>query len=120
MTSFFKSRDIKISEINGYQEAIQLRKVNNCIKHTNETNDDIKKIKEFESVDIFTPESIDEFHLRIKDKVSDFFKELTNEVIKDLFEFDSARIENLTEEYSNRMDDSKLKLFIEKLSSKLE
>lgn len=120
MTSFFKNRDIKISEITGYQEAIQLRKVNNCIKHTNEISDEIKKITEFESLDLFTPKSIDVFHFRIKDKVKEFFKELTNAVIKDLYEFDLTRIENLSNEYSNRMDDANLRLFIERLNSKLE
>lgn len=119
MSTFFKSRDIIISEIIGYQETVELRKTNNCIKHRDIISDEIKKINEFQSIEIFTQESIDLFHQRIKSKVSDFYKGLTNEVIKDLYEFDTARLENLAEEYSNRMGDSELKLFINLLTKKL-
>jgi hypothetical protein len=58
MISFFKSIDLKIHEISGYSEVIQLKKVNNCIKHTDLISPEIKKINEFSSIEYFDSESI--------------------------------------------------------------
>lgn len=120
MVAFFDSTNIKVSEIQGYQEAKDLIKVNNCIKHADLINADVKKIKEFTSLDYFDSNSITTFHDRIKEKIKTFFKELTNLVIQDLFDFDPERIEKLCDDYSNRMDNEALQTFVEALRNRIK
>lgn len=120
MVSFFNSINIKISDISGYQEALELKKVNNCIKHTDLISDDVKKISEFASLEYFNSNSITAFNERIKERIKDFFKELSNQVIKDLFDFNQQRIEQLSVDYSNRMDNDALKAFVESLSNRIK
>lgn len=118
--SFFNGKSIKVSDIQGYQEAIELKKVNNCIKHTDLISGDVKKISEFTSLDYFDSNSITTFHDRIKERIIIFFKELTNLVIQDLFDFNQKRIVKLSDEYSNRMNNETLKIFVESLNSRIK
>lgn len=120
MVSFFNSINIKISDLPGYQEAIELRKVNNCIKHADLLSDEVKKISEFSSLEYFNSESITCFYTRINIRIKDFFKELSNQVILDLYDFNQARIEKLCDDYSNRMDNDTLKIFVESLKSRIK
>ncbi|SHG74770.1 hypothetical protein [Chryseobacterium vrystaatense] len=120
MDSFFNSNSIKVSDIQGYQEAIDLKKVNNCIKHTELISDDVKKISEFTSLDYFDSSSITTFHDRIKERIMSFFKELTNLVVQDLFDFNQKRIVKLSDDYSYRMDNETLKMFVESLKSRIK
>ncbi|PIF43710.1 hypothetical protein CLU96_0622 [Chryseobacterium sp. 52] len=120
MVSFFSSTNIKISDIQGYQEAIELRKVNNCIKHTDLINNDVKNIREFTFLDYFDSNSITTFYDRIKECIKNFFKELTDLVIQDLFDFNPERIEKLCDDYSNRMDNEALKIFVDALKNRIK
>jgi len=120
MVSFFNSKNIKVSDIQFYQEVIDLKKVNNSIKHTNLISDEIKRISEFNSLEYFDSNSIAIFHNRIKEPIKNFFKELNNLVIQDLFYFSQERIDKLSDDYSNRMDNEELKKFIEALKEKVK
>ena len=113
MVLFFKSIYINVSGIVGYQEVIELKKVNNCIKHKESINDEVKKIREFSSLDYFDSDSITAFSERIKEIIKKFFKGLSDQVIKDLFDFDQSRIDKICEDYSNRMDKKTFEKFIE-------
>ncbi len=119
MKSYFKTRDIDISKLKGYLECTETRKVSNAIKHNDELGEDIKKIKEFEDDNRFTYNSLNEFYLRVKIKIEEFTSELEIEVEKDLFTFSDERVDKLANEYSYRMSEDKIKLFIKKLNSKL-
>jgi hypothetical protein len=69
MASYFKSINIKISDFEGYEEVLQLKKVNNSIKHNNTINEDINKIREFTGETQFTFKNISSFNGRIKPKI---------------------------------------------------
>ena len=117
MVTYFKSIDIVISAFNGYNEATQLRKVNNAIKHNDEINDEIKKIPEFASQSTFAYRELELFYNRVKPKVESFIKELGEAIIKDLFIFDNARIEKIGADFKDRMDKASLKNLSDKLIS---
>jgi len=119
MVSYFKSIDIEISLITGYLEATELRKVNNCIKHSDLISEEVKKIREFDSLSEFDSDCLILFYERTKDRIKEFFKELTDLVVKDLFEFDDKRIEAISSKYNNRMDKVMLKKFIDSLNNHL-
>lgn len=120
MVSFFKSININISSISGYNEAVELRKVNNCIKHTNSISEEVKKIAEFSTLTDFLPDDIDKFILRVKPKVESFYNNLVKEVKQDIFVFNEQRIDELCDEYAKRMDKASLISFTSKLNEKIK
>lgn len=116
MASYFKSINIKISNFDGYIEAIELRKVNNSIKHNSEINEEIDKIREFSGESLYTYTNIENFYSRVKPKVHIFIKLLGRAIIDDLFIFNSDRIEQLSNDFKSRMEENDLKALISKLS----
>lgn len=84
MVSFFDSINIKISDFDGYEEVLQLKEVNNSIKHNNTINKDINKIRDFTGETQFTFKNISNFNRRIKPKIQNFIKLLGQEIINDL------------------------------------
>jgi len=116
--TFFKNKDISLHEITGYEEVVELRKVNNNIKHKPEINESVKKIEGFNNEKFFHFNSLNDFYNRIKLSVDHFLEILSSEVIDELFEFPESRIETLASEYHERMDKSDAEEFSEKLLSK--
>ncbi len=119
MISFFKSIDIDVSKISGYNEAMLLKQLNNSIKHSEVINNDLKRIPEFSSIEYFTPEAINLFLERIEDNVKLFFKSLIDEIIKERFEFDDTKMDKISEDLYNRMDKETFEKFSESITSKL-
>lgn len=120
IVSFFKGIDMDISGLDGYSEVQELRKVNNAIKHADETNEitgDLIKIKELKD-GFFNFDNLEEFYARIKPKTVKFIETLTNGIKRDLFTFDNTRIDNLVTDYSERMDKETLEKFAKKLLDK--
>lgn len=118
MKTFFDEKEIKLYTLEGYQEVIQVKKVNNNIKHTDELTNEISKIPEFETG--MESEDLELFFLRVKSKVAIFQNELSQAVIKELFEFDDNKLNSLTQEIKERMSKEDVTKFIEKLKFKYE
>ncbi|RZL62349.1 MAG: hypothetical protein EOO93_09170 [Pedobacter sp.] len=114
---FFNNLDIKIAEIPGYNELNQLRTVNNCIKHQETFDQQLKKIKEFSDLDRITHDSCELFYKRIEKPINDFVSVLSEKIYADRFEFNDERLNKLALEYKYRMDKNTFALFIEKLKS---
>ena len=66
MKAFFKSKDIDISDFDGYNECTELRRVNNAIKHNGIINDEIKRLKEFKHQEEFNYLNLNLFYNRVK------------------------------------------------------
>jgi hypothetical protein len=115
----FNSIDKPLSKLNGYNDVDDLRKINNSIKHSGILNNDAKKIKEFIDSKEFESSNINSFIFRIKPKLEIFLKEVAESILSDLYDFDDTRLENLSIEFSNKMDSELLNKFIEKLRSKV-
>ena len=99
MSTYFKNRGIKISDFEGYSEVIDLRKVNNSIKHNSRINEEINKIKEFSGEPHYTYTNIESFYNRIKSKIQTFIRLLGNAIIEDLFSFDDERIDKISNDF---------------------
>ena len=72
MKDFFKNREMDITTINGYLECVELKKVNNCIKHNGNINEEIQSIVEFRDQPYLKHEDLEIFYNRIKQKVKMF------------------------------------------------
>lgn len=114
----FNSIEKPLSKLNGYNEVDDLRKINNSIKHSGILGNDVKKILEFKNFDSFESANINSFILRVKPNLEIFLKEVSVNILSDLYDFDDMRLENLSVEFANKMDSELLIKFIEKLRSK--
>lgn len=114
--SFLKSKKIKPSELTGYQEINDLRKLNNHIKHSTsqKINDKITSIPEFKELKYLRHYELTEFFNRIKDFPYTFLYALSTEIYKDLYEFDSNRLKSIAKLFALRMDKESAEIFIDK------
>jgi hypothetical protein len=116
LKSYFKSKKISISEIDGYEEMRQLKELNNHLKHSSrKISDKIKNIKEFKGEHILTEEMINEFFERIKASPITFLTSIVNLIYEDLYEFDERRIKEMAKKVAKRMDKKDAKLYWEEI-----
>jgi len=119
ITDFLKSKNIKYSELNSYQEINDLRKVNNSIKHSTKNIDSkIKSISEFSKLEYMGHYELSAFFNRIKTCPMKYLEALSTEIYKNLYEFDDGRLENIAELYSLRMNKEIATRFIKFLKKK--
>lgn len=118
LKQFFKNKNIHISKLNGYSEILNIKDVNNSLKHNGLLNENIKKIEEFRDEAEFNFVNLSNFYERVKFDISIFLNELACEIKRDLFVFEESRLEEISKEYKLKMNDDDLKRFIEKLSQK--
>lgn len=116
---FFKGKGINLPGVGGYLETDQLRKLNNQLKHSGELTDELKKLPEF-SGHFYGSGNLEMFYFRVKPKIIDFQKALCNAIVKELFEFDEKRLEDLSNSFYERMDKNTAQLFTTKLLNKWE
>lgn len=111
IVTFFEAKGIRLSEIEGYEDCIDLRKLNNRIKHSGEINDEIKKIREFHDKKSIEFEEVQNFYDRVIKKTPEFVRGLKNKIKKDLFEFSDERLGKIIRDYYERMDDETYERF---------
>ena len=84
MVSFFNEAKIDISNLDGYSEVVQLRKLSNALKHTNPKRD-VWKIPEFVApYNFFGSINMEHFYLRVRPKYDSFRKNLNEAIIEKL------------------------------------
>lgn len=118
LIQFFKSKDIELAKLPGYQKIIKIKNVNNSLKHGGLINDAVKKIEEFKEQQEYDFVNLINFYEKVKGEIPNFLTELSSAIKEDLFSFNENRIEQITKEYKLRMNDENLKMFIQKLSKK--
>ena len=116
MKSFFKSKNIDISSLEGYNDCVDTKKLNNSIKHSDTYNESIYKIPEISEKEELLHIRLEKFYNRIKPNVEKFCKELKNTIKEDLYIFSDDRIKNIAKDFKNRMDKKTLEKFIQKLN----
>ncbi len=116
LEQFFKSKNIKLSVLEGYKEILDLKNLNNTLKHNGLLNENIKKIEEFKDDEEFNFVNIINFYERVKSQIPIFLNRLAKEIENDLFNFDEERIEQIAKDLKQRMDQKDLKLLREKLA----
>lgn len=112
IVTFFEAKGIKLSDIEGYEDCVDLRKLNNRIKHSGEINDEIKKIREFRDKKSIEFEEVQNFYDRVIKKTPEFVRRLKDEIKKDLFEFSDERLGRIVRDYYERMDDETYERFL--------
>jgi len=115
--SFLKSKGIKPSTLKGFEEIDQLRQLNNHIKHctSQSITPKINNIQEFKDLRYLRHYELTEFFNRINNYPYIFLENLSAEIYKNLYEFDTIRIQSIAEMFALRMDKQSANTFIEEL-----
>lgn len=104
LMNFIKSKNITPSEIKSYNHLLNIKEVNNALKHHIELDAKLKeKIPEFKGQKI-TYKELEAFYERVKLSPLQFLKELSNAIYKELYEFDDKKIEKMAQRVVLRMD----------------
>lgn len=118
LIQFFKNKEIKISEIEGYKDIVNLKDLNNSLKHNGIINQNIKKIKEFKYDEEFTFVNLINFYEQVKKLIQTFLDLLAEEIKRDLFQFDEIRITKISEDLKHKLGVSEIENLIQKLKNK--
>lgn len=119
LSSFLKSKNIKPENLKGFHEVIQLKDINNSLKHSGEFNEDIKKrIPEFREKDVIVFHDLNSFYTRINTFPKIYLEELASAIQKELYEFNEQKIERIAHDIANRMEKSDAVLLIKAIESK--
>lgn len=117
LREFCKSNGFNIKSIPSYSEINQLRLVNNCIKHSANINDDVKKsVPEFLNESAFSYESLYGFYNSVRDHLLLFLQGVALEFESSLYEHSEDKLNQIVNDYRKVMDSSELKLLSEKIS----
>ena len=102
---FFKNKNIEICKFKCYSDILQLKKVNNAIKHSSQFSEELKKnIPEFRNRNEIKYSELNDFYNRIKLSPTTFIHDLTYAVYDELYEFDENKIENIASKFVSRME----------------
>lgn len=82
--SGFKEEGIFISKIDGYNETVELKNVNNNLKHSSKIHSSVKASKEFHDMTFFKFEELSKFYRRVKLPVKSFFDSLSMKLVNDV------------------------------------
>jgi hypothetical protein len=114
---FCKSNGFNIKTIPSYSEINQLRLVNNCIKHSSNINDDVKKsVPKFLNEDAFSYEILYGFYNSVRDHLLIFLQGVALEFESSLYDHSEDKLNQIVNDYRKVMDSSELKLLSEKIS----
>lgn len=116
LIDFLKEKNIPITTIDGYTDALQLKDVNNALKHSGAVPQHLIKVSEF--ISGFNSEGLEQFAQRIRPRVEIFRESLSKEIAKERYDFDEDKIDAIVKEYHHRMDSEAFLTFIQKLSLK--
>lgn len=117
ISDFLKSRNIDIKSIVEYSQIDELRNVNNALKHSNVFESKVLP-KEFKNKENITYKDILAFYTRIENSPKKFMIELSNLILKDLYDFDEFRINEIAEKIALRLDKKTAELLIKKVLEK--
>lgn len=104
LTDFLEEKNIKVSSLKGHKEVIELQTVNNSLKHSDEMSTKVMAIMEFKKRERVTYIELDKFYERIKQYPNIFLSALTNEIYKELYEFDDNKLNEIANSFVLRMD----------------
>ena len=116
---FLKSKKINPKKLANYVEMRDLRNLNNNIKHARNILDNkTKNILEFQNKKELKYTDLLNFYRRVENSGFKFLKSLSNEIDKDLYEFNDDRLEEISEKLVYRMNSKAINKLISKLENK--
>ena len=106
LKTFFKSKSIIISALEGYKEVEQLRVVNNFLKHSINIDElSSKEIPEFKDQAYISYPELNRFYDRVKKFPNKFLESLCIAIYNEEYEFNEQKISNLADSFALRMDE---------------
>jgi hypothetical protein len=120
MKGFFEGKGIMLPTIPGYEAVVDLKKVNNNLKHNSEVNEEVQKISEFVGDTSFTEFNLPAFMERISGPVKQFIPNLSEFIKDELYKFDFHRIDAVATEFAERMDNGVAEKFTKALLAKYQ
>jgi hypothetical protein len=117
LIAFLEEKNISVTNIDGYADAVQLKDVNNALKHSDSVPQHIVKVSEF--VSGFNSDGLERFAQRIRPRVELFREKLSAQIAKERYDFDESRIDSIVKEFHYRMDKEAFLTLIQKLNSKI-
>ncbi len=117
ITDFLRTRKIDIKNIKSYSDIDELRNVNNSIKHSDILESRVlpKEFKNKKSIDY---KDILAFYNRIENSPKEFITSLSNLILKDLYDFDENRINEIAESIALRLDKNSAEILVQKILEK--
>jgi hypothetical protein len=116
LVDFLENKGIEFGKIIKNNIFIEIKSVNNCIKHSDDIKD-LKKIKEFKGKNSITPELLRFFYARTKPFISTFINSLNDFICDSLYNFNGTKIKKIAEDFNNRMDEKHANMLIEELKN---
>lgn len=117
IVSFLKTKNIKLTDISNHSEIIDLKNLNNSIKHSRcIINDKTKNIVEFKNKKSLSYLDLINFYNRIENSTINFIQSLSRLIEKDLYSFDDERIEKIAQKLLLRMEKETIDKLINKLN----
>ncbi|MCB0699188.1 MAG: hypothetical protein KDC11_05035 [Chitinophagaceae bacterium] len=113
--SFFKSKNIDVTNFKSYDCVNQIRQVNNAIKHSGDYEKSLTSIIEFSSDKKPLSDRLLDFYDRVKKMPEVFIDELSTAIYNELYEFNDEKIDDIAQSFVLRMN----KGDAEKLTSKI-
>jgi len=106
LKDFLKSKNILIGGFAEYQSFYELQELANAIKHVGVISKSLGAIPGWSSGAEFTSESLKSAVDRLYPSVEKFFRNLCEEIYKDLFEFPGERLQEMAETIRHTLDPS--------------
>jgi hypothetical protein len=114
---FLKEQGITINTLDNHREIIQLKEVNNALKHSDEMSEKLRLIPEFNAKESLTYIELNEFYKRVRPAAKAFIESLSHAIYKVLYEFDDEKLTKLVNSYVLRMDRDTAYRFAERIKS---
>lgn len=119
LINFLKSRNIKPENLKGILEIIQLKDVNNALKHSGDFPEDLKnRIPEFKKKENISLYDLNDFYSRIKTFPKIYLADLASAIQTELYEFDEQKIDRIANNIAGRMEKKDVDLLVNVIKSK--
>ena len=114
--SFLNTQNINAKEISVYNEIVQLKDVNNSLKHSDSIEEKLtNKIPEFKDRERISYVELNQFYNRIKVYPEEFIKQLVSKIYDELYQFDENKIVGIANDINLRMEEKDALVLIEKI-----
>jgi len=116
--NFLNTQNINSKEISVYNEIVQLKDVNNSLKHSDSLEEKlINKIPEFKNKTKISYVELNQFYDRVKIYPEEFINQLVSKIYDELYKFDEDKIEGIAEDINSRMEEKDALVLIEKIKA---
>jgi hypothetical protein len=112
---FFRFNSIDATKLTGYKEIVELKQINNALKHSDDLSESSLKILGINGDLAYTYDTLEHFYNRIKDFPTAFLSDLALAIYNELYQFDDGKLKQLSQSFAERMDESTMRKFIELL-----